>query len=164
MKNLTQKRLKEVLHYDPDTGVFTRLISIGNAKPGDIANAVNGEGYIKISIDGKRYAGHRLAWLYVTGEWPDKIDHEKGNRKDNRFKKLQSVSVCKNSKNRKIPKTNTSGLIGVYWHKNIKKWYAAIGVEGKLKTLGYFIDKFEAICIRKSAERKYGFHENHGGR
>ena len=100
----------------------------------------------------------------MTGEWPDKIDHGKGNRQDNRFKSLESVDTKENTKNRKIPTTNTSGLIGVYWHKAIEKWYAAIGVNGKLESLGYSPDKFEMICARKSAEIKYNYHENHGRR
>jgi len=163
MKELTQKRLKELLHYSPETGVFTWLVNRkGTASAGVIAGYLNKKGYIRISVDGERYLAHRLAWLYMTGEWPIQTDHDKGNRADNRFSTLCSVNSETNNKNRKIPSNNTSNVIGVYWHKKLEKWYAAIGVSNRLKSLGYFIDKFEAICCRKSAENKYGYHENHG--
>jgi hypothetical protein len=68
---LTQERLKEVLNYDPETGIFTRAVKRHKYPAGEKAGTVEFNGYIVIRISGKTYKAHRLAWLYVYGEWPD---------------------------------------------------------------------------------------------
>lgn len=162
---LTQKRLKELLCYDPGTGVFTNLIS---RSPSAVAGAVAGwidihNGYIQIQIDGRNYPSHRLAWLYVYGEFPiHEIDHTNGKRDDNRIVNLRAVTSSENSKNSKIRSTNTSGITGVSWCKNSNKWMVQISDNKKQINLGRFSDKFEAICARKSAENRLGYHPNHG--
>lgn len=161
---ITQKELKESLCYEKETGLFFWIISKANnrIKPGDIAGTyVNG--YIKIIINKKAYFAHRLAWLYVCGEWPKhQIDHINQIKDDNRFSNLRDAMDVENKRNRTKQKNNTSGVNGVSWYKRDKKWFAYIKVNGKQLDLGRHKDRFEAICARKSAENKHGFHLNHG--
>ena len=160
---LTQTKLKEILYYDPETGLFTWLILAGKrVKIGDIAGSLC-QGYLSIMIYGKSYKAHRLAFLYMTGSWPkEQIDHINHVRDDNRWINLREATNQENCKNQSRSKNNTSGVCGVIWHKQHKKWMAYIMTDSKQKHLGLFVDKLEAICARKSAEIKYVFHENHG--
>jgi len=161
--SLTQAELKELLHYSPDSGVFTRLVSAGGVKVGDVAGGVNGQGYICIRVKGKKHLAQRLAFLYMTGEFPkDQMDHINHIRDDNRWNNLREVTNQENCVNRSKRKDNTSGVAGVSWHKNTEKWQAEIVIDGKRKHLGYYDDKFDAIYARKAAENKYGYHPNHG--
>ena len=158
---ITQKELRETLHYNPETGVFTWRKSRAGVGVGSCAGTKNANGYIIICCYGKLYRAHRLAWLYMTGEWPkDQVDHENHIRHDNRWENLREATRQENHKNRSMYKNNTSGVTGVYWDKG--KWKAYIRVDEKDKNLGRFTDKFEAICARKSGDNKYGYHENHG--
>jgi HNH endonuclease len=87
---LTAERLRERLHYDAETGVFTRRVGSSNARAGDVAGSVHSTGYVRISIDGGKYTAHCLAWFYVHGVWPsDQIDHINRNRSDNRIANLR---------------------------------------------------------------------------
>ena len=160
---ITQKRLKEVLHYNPDTGLFTWIAHRQGVKVGSSAGNTTVQGYRIIGIDGKRYMAHRAAWLYMTGSWPkNQIDHINHIRDDNRIINLREVTHKENKRNQPINKNNTSGVTGVYWNKPLQMWHPKIMVNSKSINLGTFIDKFEAICARKSANNKYGFHPNHG--
>jgi hypothetical protein len=83
---LTAERLRERLHYDAETGVFTRRVGSGHARAGDMAGSVHSTGYVRIGIDGGKYTAHCLASLYMNCVWPsDQIDHINGNRSDNRI-------------------------------------------------------------------------------
>jgi len=159
---ITQKELKKLLHYDPYSGVFTHLKKRGKRKVGDVAGCEDNNGYIVIWVNGKLYRGHRLAWFYVYGIWPLEVDHKYHIRNDNRINKLRAATRKENCTNVSLSISNTSGVTGVYWRKEGRKWKSAIGVDGESINLGHYFDKFEAICARKSAENKYGFHENHG--
>ena len=159
---ITQKRLKQLLHYDPETGVFTRNTKYLDMEVGDVAGGVDDSGYVRIYVDGKRYRAHRLAWLYVYGEWPDKVDHADHIRNNNKIGNLESGTYRDNALNQSVPKNNKSGVIGVHWHKGRNQWIASIRINYKLITLLSRKDFFETVCARKSAEIKYGFHENHG--
>jgi len=158
---ITQKILKSILSYSEDTGDFIWLSTSKGKTAGKIAGGF-GYGYRRIMINYISYQAHRLSWLYVYGEWPDKIDHINHDRADNRIENLRSVSVGINNKNKRIGKNNTSGVTGVYFIKKRNIWLASIRVEYKHIKLLYSADKFEAICARKSAEIKCGFHINHG--
>lgn len=161
---LTQSRLKELLHYDPLTGLFTRLIATSSSiKVGDIAGNKNDKGYIRISVDNISYKAHRLAWLYMTGEFPEnEIDHEDHIRSNNRWHNLSHVTTQENRKNISLRSNNTSGVTGVNWSKASKKWCAEINVDKVKKYLGLFLNKQDAIKARKAAEIEYCFHKNHG--
>jgi hypothetical protein len=160
--SLTQARLKEVLHYDPETGVFRWRIGRPKAAKEAKAGGFSDRGYIVIGIDGVHHRAHRLAWLYVYGTYPEQIDHENHVRHDNRLCNLRATNNKENHKNISKPLNNTSGVVGVSWCKGLKqqhgKWEARICS----KFLGYFDDFFEAVCKRKSAERQMNFHPNHG--
>lgn len=137
---ITQPRLKELLSYDPDTGVFTWAVNRFRARVGMVAGSLHGEGYRKIKLDGIDYLEHRLAWLYVTGAFPQEdTDHINGNRADNRIVNLRDVSRTTNMHNERAPRTNgTSGFLGVSWVSSRKKWRAKITVGSKRKTIGEF--------------------------
>ncbi|MCK5236045.1 MAG: HNH endonuclease [Deltaproteobacteria bacterium] len=160
---ITQKELKEILHYDPETGYFIWLKLIGKrAVIGSRAGSKCIDGYIYIHIEKKKYRAHRLAWFYMTGKWPKETDHINHVRHDNRFCNIRDVTCSQNMKNRPLKKNNKSGFTGVCWHKRDEVWRIQIKPENeKIKTLG-FKDKFEAICARISANNKYNFHPNHG--
>tara|TARA_R110002020_G_scaffold472357_1_gene700266 strand:- start:6 stop:494 length:489 start_codon:yes stop_codon:yes gene_type:complete len=159
---ITQARLKELVHYNPNTGVFTRLIPAGGVSAGDIVGSNCGEGYLKIMVDGGRYRAHRLAWLYMTGDWPKyQIDHINGVKNDNRIDNLRDVTNAVNQRNTSRRINNKSGVPGVVWHSRDHIWSVSI-TSGTRKMLGSFTDFFEAVCARKSAELKYNFHPNHG--
>jgi len=162
---ITQKRLKELVEYDAETGVFTRLTSPARrVKVGDVfGNKHRASGYMQGMIEGKRYTMHRLVWLYVHGVFPEEeVDHINGVRADNRLANLRSVSHKENSRNAQKPTNNTSGVVGVYWDKDCQKWRARIKVDYVTKNLGVFACLLDAVDARKSAERAYGFHPNHG--
>ena len=121
-KTLTQNRLKELLHYDPETGIFTWRVSRRGAKSGSVAG-VHDNGYIRIKIDYELYLAHRLTFLYMEGYFPEyHVDHKNRIRDDNRWSNLRHVSRQCNQRNASIAKDNTSGITGVCWHKNNKKW------------------------------------------
>jgi len=160
---LTQSYLKSILQYNPYTGDFTRLKKTApNAIKGVFAGGTpcKHNGYIRISISGKRYLAHRLAWFYVYGEWTSQIDHINGLRHDNSLSNLRAVTNAENCKNKMLTPTNKTGIMGVHFHKG--KFDAAIKVSRKKIHLGRFNNIFDAACARKSAEKKYGFHPNHG--
>lgn len=162
---LTQDRLKELLHYDPETGVFTRRVVLNNKiKVGDIAGCLC-NGYVKIRVEVRRYRAHRLAWLYMVGDWPkDQLDHINGKRDDNRWANIREATSSENMKNRKINTNNTSGIMGVCWNKRSGRWDAQIKLGGRTIHLGSFRDKTAAILARMEGEKKYAFHPNHGRR
>ena len=152
---LTQKQVKKYLDYNPYTGIFKwKIDRYKRIKAGDIAGSLDKEGYILIGIDYKRYKAHRLAWLYVYGEFTKEvIEHINHKKSDNRIENLRSVSQSINCRNRVTDKYD----FGVTWHKASKKWRADICVKGIKKSLGIFNDKIDAINSRKKAEREYDF-------
>jgi len=145
---LTQERLKELLEYDPETGLFYRKTRpVNHVHIGDIAGNINKtKGYVVIGIDKKWYKGHRLAFLYMTGSWPeDQVDHINGIRHDNRWSNLRECNHSQNMQNQRVAHNGTkSGLLGVFWNETHKIWEASIQLDGKSKYLGRFYCKFEA--------------------
>lgn len=160
---ITQKELKELLDYNPGTGFFTwKEWRKNSVQKGDIAGSHNDDGYIRIEIKRQKYRAHRLAFLYMEGRFPKLVDHINHIRDDNRWCNLREIKQVENNRNCSIRKDNKSGVIGVHWVTRDKRWVASIRIHRKDIRLGNYKDKFEAICARKSAERKHGFHENHG--
>jgi hypothetical protein len=151
------------------TGVFTWVIAPRRSvKAGDIAGSVFTAGssskmYRRIGLLTKKYKSHRLAWLYVYGQFPDnEIDHIDGDGTNNRIDNLRDVRRKENGKNRRLRTDSTSGFTGVCYDKARRKWAANIKVDGTQIYLGRFESKTEAIDARTIANKTYGFHENHG--
>lgn len=160
---LTQSELKRVIHYEPTNGVFTRLVTRGNAKRGTIAGTSTTSGHMQMMIHGTLYLLHRLAFLYMTGSFPsDEVDHINHISGDNRWRNLRSATRCDNSRNRTMNNNNTSGHAGVVWNKRNKKWYARIVINSKQIHLGAFNNIENAKAARQTARVTYGFHKNHG--
>jgi hypothetical protein len=135
---LTQARLKELLHYNPDTGVFTNLSARSTSiKAGVSAGYIRQDGYVVIKVDSKPYKAHRLAWLYVHGSWPiDLIDHI---RSDNKISNLREATNRQNIQNLKAARSdNGSGYLGVSFRKGCGKWRATIFIDGMNRSLGDF--------------------------
>jgi len=138
---ITQSELKELLHYNPETGIFTRKTHLNkHCKINDIAGHKTKHGYVTISIKSKTYYAHRLAWLYVYGEMPKNvIDHINGNGMDNKIINLRDVTQSINIQNiLKIPSHNKSGLMGVSFYKKTEKWRASLTLNKKHFHLGLF--------------------------
>lgn len=126
---------------------------------------VDTNGYYVGTLYGVNYFAHRILWALHYGVWPTQtIDHINGNPSDNSISNLREVSHAENLKNQKIAANNTSGVIGVLWHRRDQKWYAQIKVAKKRIFLGYFGSIADAIIARRDAEVLYGFHKNHGAR
>lgn len=152
-------RLRELLSYDPDTGLFVwRVNKRGHRKTGDIAGSLDKSGYWIIRLDQRNYPAHRLAWLYMTGEWPaHHIDHRDLDKANNRWANLRQATVSQNLANRRKYKNNQSGFKGVIWHARDKRWRADIRKNGKGYFLGNFRTPEEAhAAYRVAAERLYG--------
>ena len=135
---LTQTELKRQLHYNPETGIFTRLVSTNRRiKVGDIAGSKHPTGYMQISINKNTYRSHRLAWLYVHGTFPKKeIDHINGVKYSNWILNLREANNQQNKFNRGAYKNNTTGFKGVCVRGN--RWRAQARLNGKMQYLGYF--------------------------
>lgn len=137
---LTAARLRELLHYDPETGVFTWIAErSGGAEPGQRAGAAHTSGYRKVCIDGRHYLEHRLVWLYVHGEFPPhQLDHIDGSRHNNALLNLRPATNEENCQNRALRSDSSTRLPGVGWHKKSGKFQARIGVGKQRKHLGLF--------------------------
>ena len=158
---VTQELLKKRFHYDPETGIFTRLIKVANcADIGILNGSPHRKGYRQTRIFKKSYLLHRLAWMYMTGEWPKhNIDHINGIPYDNRWNNLRDIPNGVNRQNMKKPMvTNKSGLLGVSFSKKGKDgnhWLAQLVVNKKHVLNQCFPTKEEAHAAYIFAKRKY---------
>lgn len=156
-KNLTAERLRELLTYDPETGIFTRRVRISNCPAGMIAGTYNisrGQRRQRIGVDGRVYKAHRLAWLYVHGKWPaEQIDHIDGNAANNRIANLREASPTQQMHNKKTPRNNKVGFKGVTKAEN--KFSARIQAFGKRRRLGRFATPEEAGWAYAQAAKSY---------
>lgn len=157
---ITAERLREVLKYDTETGEFTWIKNTGfqrkiGKKAGHI-QTTRGLRRLLVGIDGKHYKAHRLAWLYMTGEWPPAdIDHINGDPCDNRWGNLRSATRSQNLCNM-AARGSKSGMKGVF-PNNGGTWFARIRKEGKIKYLGNFPTKEEAhMAYVRAAEIMHG--------
>lgn len=155
---LTADRLRELLHYEPDSGVFVwRKTTSNKALEGDVAGCWSRDRLL-IGINRRLYQAHRLAWLYVHGRWPvGVIDHINGDARDNRLANLRDVTQTVNQQNRrKACAGSTSQLLGICWAKERQQWVAQIRIPGQgKKTLGYRNSEAEAYELYLAAKRKY---------
>lgn len=155
--DLSAQRLRELFQYDPGTGVFTRLKTVASrAQAGATAGCVNTYGYLVLSVDYGKYYAHRLAWLYMTGEWPHGVvDHRDTNPANNRWLNLRDVSQGTNTENRRTAiRVKKSGLpMGVYFNKRQNSIWAGIAVKRKMRFLGTFPTADEAHQAYLTAKR-----------
>jgi len=161
--DISVERLREVLHYCPETGLFTRAISGGGKYAGTIAGNFRKDGYIGILIDSRRYLAHRLAWLYMHNAFPaGEIDHIDGVRSNNAIANLREATRSENVHNRKgANKNSKSGFLGVSWHKQSMKWVAQIKFNRKSFNLGLFDSPEVAHAAYLSAKAKFHPFSNH---
>jgi hypothetical protein len=153
---ITQSELKDILHYDQDTGVFTWIKPVRKTMINCIAGTISFEGYSVIKINKKIYRAHRLAWLYVYGEWPKSIlDHINGIKNDNKIANLREATFQQNVFNRKNESINTSGCKGVHWETARETWKVGIVINNKHIYLGRYKDKQEAINAYLISAKKY---------
>lgn len=177
---ITSKIIRELLHYDTDTGVFTwrrrDLKWFGHERDckrwnnryagktaGSLHTKPNGYQFVEITLFKRPYKAHRVAWLYVTGSWPsDGIDHINRNPTDNRFVNLREATTLENGHNQSRYANNKSGVSGIFWNKRARKWYVSCGLNGVRHYLGTYQD----FSCAKSAVDKFrsdnGFDDSHG--
>ena len=155
---LNKDQMKKVLDYDPETGIFRWKISRGGMRKGAVSGSLNNRGYLSIMVNGKNYQAHRLAWLYVHGEFPKQnTDHINRKKIDNRIINLRMCSNSQNQANCLKRSDNTSGYKGVSWCKYNNKWNAYIRFNSKRSNLGYFSDKLKAaIAYNEKAVELFG--------
>lgn len=152
-------RLKQLLTYDPETGLFTwRVNGKGRfQRAGAIAGSLKETGYIKICADCKTYRAHRLAWFYIHGVWPPhEIDHVNRDKTDNRISNLRLATHAENCQNMPLRRNNKHGVAGITFHtgKRKKRWQAKIIANGATKYLGYYHTIEEAKAARVREELK----------
>lgn len=127
--------------------------------------ALNEDGYRVGTILGVMVRAHRVAWAVYHGAWPpEQIDHVNGDRGDNRLLNLRAVPNCLNHRNEGRPKNNTSGVTGVHWCKQTRRWRATIKVNYRNRCLGRFDTLEEAAEAREKAKAALGFDKDHGNR
>lgn len=155
-QHITQERLKHLLHYDTETGVFTRRVDVGkSAKKGSVVGCPNDKGYLRVVLDGRLYALHRLAVLYVDGVVHDgDVDHANGNKADNRWANLRACTRSQNAANRKVQINNSCGMKGASRDRN-GRWRSQISTQGKKVFLGLFDTPEDAHAAYMSAAQKY---------
>jgi len=155
---ITRERLKKLLHYDPEMGIFTRKVTRTNTKAGDRVGCDNGFGYLRVYIEDRRYFVHKLAWLYVYGEWVEGyIDHIDLDKSNNRIANLRPATRSQNQANKRISSRNKTGFKGVHWSERYKRFIAQIEKNNKNKCLGHFKTAEEAhAAYCKAAEKIHG--------
>lgn len=173
LKDITAEQARALLDYNPQTGILTWkarpesmfkgrarsaawLCLIWNQKhAGKPAGCLSERGYIKVRINDRLYQAHRVAWLIVNGEWPEKeLDHEKGTGEGNKISNLRPANRSQNMQNRVLSSRNTSGHAGISWHKAARKWAAYITIDRRREHLGLFDDLDAAIRVRADAKKR----------
>ena len=178
----TPEDLRNLLTYDPETGVLTwKTRSAESFGPNraeyrckcwntryagkEAFKATNSNGYRSGVVKGRSESAHRVIWAICHGKWPkDSIDHINGDRQDNRLSNLRTVDTRANNMNKGLLSANTSGVAGVFWDKSRRKWIARVTVNYRTIPCGRFDDFDEAVAAREVAAKLHGFHPNHGKR
>jgi hypothetical protein len=145
-RDCTAEALKTALRYEAETGLFYWIERHGKRGiPGRVAGTVDVDGYVVVTLNGKRHKGHRLAWLFAHGRWPAvAVDHINGVKHDNRLTNLREADWAQNQHNRRLQKNNKSGFMGVHFCSRSGKWRAAIRAEGRGRNLGGYDSPEEA--------------------
>ena len=167
--------LHRLLRYDPETGVLywrerpldlckseSARRTFNTRRAGAAVGATDADGYLIMKVRQKLLKAHRVVWAMHYGAWPQgEIDHINHAKQDNRITNLRTVSRAANARNQPPHKCNKSGVVGVNFRPS-KGWRAFITAEGRRIHLGYFKERAEAVEARSAAERRFGFHPNHG--
>ena len=158
------EELHEMLSYDTESGVLYWKNCLDSRLNGKPAGGLNPKDfYICLHIRGRMFKAHRVIWAMHYGEWPNKfIDHIDQCRSNNRIENLRLADAVENGRNRRMGCTNTSGALGVSFHKRSQRWRATIKVRGREIFLGAFKEKEPAVLARKAAEADLGFAAKHG--
>ncbi|MDD4242820.1 MAG: HNH endonuclease [Bacilli bacterium] len=143
---LTQNNLKEIILYEPLTGLFYWKVWKSGRRMHIPIGTKTGSGYLVTTINYKQYSLHRLAFLYMEGAFPpEQVDHIDNNKLNNCWDNLRHANMYQNAQNKPIGLSNTSGVKGVCWDKHNNRWKASIDYNGKVKHVGLFKDKKDAI-------------------
>jgi len=155
MGSIEHSELLRIMHYEPALGVFRWRVAINKKSvPGRVAGGVNKAlGYLSIGIAGKRYYAHRLAWFYMTEQWPDMVDHRDGDGLNNKWENLRLATKRENALNAKKSIQNISGYKGVSWHAKSRKWQSHCGP----LYIGLFDSQEDAHNAYIAEARKTGF-------
>lgn len=155
-------KLKELLTYDPITGIFTWNKVEGKSPQwngrfaGKIAGSLNNKGYVKIGIDKKYYSAHRLAFLFMGLPIPEIVDHTDRDKSNNKWNNLRASDTSNNAGNSDKYRTNTSGYKNVSWAQDRKLWYVKVIKNSKIHG-GYYKTLEEAISVANSLRKElYG--------
>lgn len=187
--DITPELCRQLLRYEPETGklfwlprpasMFRDSLCHGGVRTAQWAadcwntknagreafTAQNGAGYYVGAILNHNFRAHRVIWAIVHGVWPlDQIDHDDGDRANNRLHNLKPATNAENHKNEGLPKNNTSGAQGVRMHAKTGRWRAEIKVNYRNRHLGYYATKEEAVSAREAAKVQFGFSSSHGMR
>jgi hypothetical protein len=163
MSQLTQELLHALFEYQPDGRLLRKVTTNSRAKAGAYSGCPNKWGYLRTVVLGRMYTNHRLIWFMHHGTWPEAIDHINGDKQDNRIENLRECTQLENCYNQKIRKQNTTGVKGVGWRPDKKKFRARIIVNGTEICLGHFKTLEEAAVVVKEARIKHhGEFANHG--
>jgi hypothetical protein len=160
-KSFSIDSAKDAFSYEESTGNLLRAKSVSNSKSGDASGYLRKDGYIVVRFGGRQTLAHRIIWAIYYGELPSRfIDHVNGDRSDNRIVNLRLASRSENNQNATIRKDNKTGFKGVRWVERDKRFVASIRVNGKYKSLGYFIDAESAsAAYQQKAKELHGeFH------
>lgn len=177
------ERLHQLLEYNADTGVLkwrerdaSSFAATDGRSPAGNANHWNSmragkaagcrhkvTGYVTVDVDQVKLKAHRLIWAMMTGEAPDVVDHINGDRADNRWANLRNASAQVNAKNKRLYANNSSGMMGVSFHKRDKVWQVKINAApGEEVHLGSYDTRAEAVAARIAGEILLSYHANHG--
>lgn len=175
----TPDEVRRLVRYDGETGKLywlprSRQMFSGGSRDAELLAALwNGRwagkeafttrshGYFTGHLLDKKLQAHRVAWAIAYGEWPNFIDHINRDRGDNRLSNLRAVTRTENQRNHPKRSDNSSGVSGVYWDANRKRWSAYINTDKRV-SLGRFETMAEAIAARRAAEKVLGYHPTHG--
>jgi len=177
---LTQEIIRELINYDPETGdTFWKKRDVKWFKNGvktalhtsrvwnnrfagkKIGSISKSHGYLEFRLFYDLYLLHRVIWLYMTGSWPNVIDHKDGNRLNNVWENLDNVTYLTNARNQKLQKNNTSGYKGVSWSKRDNNWEVHIRINKRSEYLGSFDDILLAFETYAKAAKEAGFTDRH---
>ena len=152
--SLSQAMLNDLYEYK-DGELFYKKSPVWKIAVGSKAGSVNSQGYVKLSIDGKKHSAHRVIFMMNHGYLPEEVDHINGNRADNRIENLRASTKVENHYNEKIRSNNKSGVKGVSWHKASQKWQVIVTACKRKINMGLFKDFELAELVAHEARAKF---------